>query len=82
VLLIQGRGASSSVFTQYSSEQNLRAESPKMIFHKYGSTYFLAEIDTASGSSGMKIPESNREKELRASNQGPAAEELVVVAMK
>jgi hypothetical protein len=81
-ILIQSRDARSASLSTYSSEEKLRAQSPKMIFHKYGNSYFLAEIWDGSGSSGMQIPETKREKELRASNEGPASEEFVVVAMK
>ncbi len=79
---IQGRDASAAALSTYTGEERLRAENPKMVFHKYGSSYFLAEIWDGSGTLGMKIPETKREKELQASNVGPASSELVVVAMK
>jgi hypothetical protein len=53
-----------------------------MLFHKYGNTYFLAEILGESGVSGMQLPETDREKELRASNVGFASDEVVMVALK
>lgn len=78
---IQSRDAGAAVLSTYTGEEKLRAENPKMVFHKYDNTYFLVEIWNGD-KSGMKIPESKREKELRASYQGPASEELVVLAMK
>lgn len=79
---IQCRSASASALTGYQSDEKIRPQSAKMVFHKYGSTYFLVQIWDGSGNSGMDIPESKREKELRASNVAPSSKELVVVAMK
>jgi hypothetical protein len=65
-----------------SAADTLRTGSPRMLFHKYGNTYFLAEIRGGSGASGMQLPETDREKELRASNLGFASDEVVIVALK
>ncbi len=81
-ILIQSRDAKSAAMTGFSGEEQLRPQHAKMVFHKYDNNYFLAEVWDGTGNSGMKLPESKREKELRASNVGPASEELVVVAMK
>jgi hypothetical protein len=81
VIRLQNRDGNGAILTSYNNEEKLRAEHPKMVFHKYGNTYFLAEIWDGSAS-GMLIPEAKSEKELRASNQGSASEELVVIAMK
>ena len=43
----------------------LRAsESSKMVFHRYGDRYFLAQVWTAGNSSGYEFSESRLEKEL------------------
>lgn len=36
---------------------------PMLIFHRYGQTYFLAQI-LSGGQFGRELPESNREKEM------------------
>ena len=38
--------------------------SPKLVFHRYGSEYILTEVWT--GSNGRALPPSRREKELKA----------------
>ena len=81
-LVIRNREKTSKAALSNYSASDSKSESPKMVFHKYGNNYFLAEIWAADGSAGMQLPESKREKELQASNWGPADQELVVVAMK
>ena len=54
----------------------------KLIFHRIGSEYFLAEIWKGAGSPGMVIPTSKREmnleKELRASSQPNTSDEVLI----
>jgi hypothetical protein len=49
----------------------------KLIFHRYGSQYFLAEFWRAGNDRGQELPRSGRETEVA---QGQAAESVVVVA--
>ena len=82
-ILIRAReNPSCSLVTNYNSEEKLEAQSPRLIFHKYGNSYFLAEVWGSNGSIGMQLPESKREKEMQATNWGDSSQELVVVAMK
>jgi hypothetical protein len=81
-VVIRSRESGAAVTTQYYNEEKLRAQSPKMVFHKCGDSYFLAEIWDGSGNAGMELPESKRERELQASNHGASHDELVIVAMK
>jgi hypothetical protein len=39
-------------------------EGTKLVFHRYGSQYFLAEIWTAGNPRGRELPKSNRESEV------------------
>jgi hypothetical protein len=54
----------------------------KLIFHRIGGEYFLAEIWTSAGSPGMVIPRSKQEtkleKELLASGQPNTGEEVLI----
>ena len=70
-----------------SAMSTVRHEPPqqtsgKLIFHRIGSEYFLAEIWKGAGSPGMVIPTSKREmnleKELRASSQPGTGEEVLI----
>ncbi len=49
----------------------------KLIFHRYGSQYFLAEIWKSGNDRGQELPRSGRETETA---QGQVAENVVVVA--
>jgi hypothetical protein len=49
---------------------------PKLVFHRYGEDYFLAEIWTGETSIGQYLPRSRREKELA---RGGAAHTLAVI---
>jgi hypothetical protein len=49
----------------------------KLIFHRYGSQYFLAEIWESGNDRGRELPRSGRETETA---QGQVAESVVVVA--
>ena len=64
-------------------EESIKAQNPRLVFHKYGDRYFLAEVWSASGSaggSGMEFPTGKAEQETRAAyhNTAPHAEEVVV----
>jgi hypothetical protein len=50
----------------------------KLVFHRYGNRYFLAEIRTRSGA-GSQLPQNSEEKELRAQKIRPASH---VVALR
>ncbi len=81
-IVIQSREAGTAVVTKFYNEEKVNAQPAKMVFHKCGDTYFLAEIWNGSGNEGMELPESKLERELSASNHGTSSDELVVVAMK
>jgi hypothetical protein len=53
----------------------------KMVFHKYGDQYFLAELWNGQSSIGIAFPESKQEKELKWARDTHQPE-VVVIAMK
>jgi hypothetical protein len=53
----------------------------KLVFHKYGDQYFLAEIWNGQSNIGIAFPESKREKELQLASDTHQSE-LIVIAMK
>ncbi len=52
---------------------------PKLIFHKYGNHYFLAEVRLLNMHSGRKLYQSKEETEIATGNSTP---EMVEVAAK
>jgi hypothetical protein len=47
-------------------------EPPRMVFHRYGDTYFLAEVWAGDGSNGHALKLSPREKEIAQGGPAPA----------
>ncbi len=68
-----------------AGREQSRDTEPKLVFHRVGSQYFLAEIWRGGGSDGMIIPTSEQEKSLekeqRAANSHSGGYEAVVVAL-
>jgi len=54
-------------------------ESARLIFHRYGSTYFLSEVEDY-GSVGHKLRPTSREHEMEAKRASP--ESAVILARK
>jgi hypothetical protein len=85
VILIRSNESGVGVIALVRTEYAGKDQGPKLVFHKCGNQYFLAQIWDGSGRAGMEVPESNREKELRkeslASNHAGGAEETVTVAL-
>jgi hypothetical protein len=53
-------------------------EKSKLVFHRYGNQYFLAQIWTAGNDRGRELPKTEQEREIAMSY--PAAQDVVVVA--
>lgn len=58
---------------------NIQTES-KLMFHRYGDRYFLAQIWTAGSASGRELPKSEREKEMALSAKAEARGVVVLTA--
>ncbi len=54
----------------------------KLVFHKCGDQYFLAEIWDGRNNVGIAFPESKHEKELQSASNLASQPEVVVIAMK
>ena len=81
--LIQSRDAENSVLGIYNYAGPSKADETKLVFHKVGDHYFLAQIWTSARGEGLALPESKMEKELRASNSVPqGGVETVIVALR
>ena len=59
---------------------------PKLVFHKYGSKYFLSQVSRGFGSAPMQLPTSKQERELARELQiartGEKPETETIVATK
>jgi hypothetical protein len=52
-------------------------ERSKLIFHRYGSNYFLSKVWVAGETAGADVPTSSREKEI--ANSGAATEVALLI---
>jgi len=81
--LVQSNDDKISVLGLYAYAGPSKAGETKLVFHKIGDHYFLAEIWTSVRGEGLAVPESKLEKELSASNLGPqGGVETVIVALR
>jgi hypothetical protein len=81
--LIQSKDGEYSALGIYNYAGPSKADETKLVFHKVGDHYFLAQIWTSVRDEGLTVPECKLEKELRASNSGPqGGVETVIVALR
>jgi hypothetical protein len=81
--LIQSKDYQSGVLGIYAYAGPSKVGETKLVFHRVGDHYFLAQIWTSVRDEGLSLPESKLEKELRASNSGPrGGVETVIVALR
>jgi hypothetical protein len=81
--LIQSKDGENRVLGIYNYAGPSKADETKLVFHKVGDHYFLAQIWTSARGQGLAVPESKVEKELRASNSGSrGGVETVIVALR
>jgi hypothetical protein len=65
MLLVQARDCKSSMIVGSNAAEALKgAEKTKLVFNRYGSQYFLAEIWAGGATLGHQLPKTSREKEL------------------
>jgi hypothetical protein len=80
VLLISSEDSSQrGLVSTLSIESNAGADQTKLIFHRYGDQYFLAQVWVAGENSGRELPRTRAEKELMA--RGPF-ESVAILAQK
>jgi hypothetical protein len=66
-------------------ERKDREKAAKLVFHRYGSTYFLAQVWRAGEATGRELSKSSQERsiqrELKLASNGRTFETVVVIAM-
>jgi hypothetical protein len=83
-IVIQNRETSAAAMSTAGREQP-RNTNAKLVFHRVGNSYFLAEVWRSSTAEGMIVPTSKQEKELekelQAANGRSGGYENVIVAL-
>ena len=54
----------SQIFTPVFRLQSPASQTPKLVFHRYGASYFLTEVWNANGTIGRELPRSKAEQEF------------------
>ena len=80
-LLVKARdGSASTIVNSNAAIRMDAAEKTKLVFNRYGSQYFLAEIWSQGSTSGKQLPKNNREKELAEELAMGHADKVEIVA--
>jgi hypothetical protein len=85
VVQIRNDSTNESVIMFSHREESTKPQTSRLVFHKYGDRYFLAEAWTATGqagASGIELPASKAEQETRASYREASGPETVILAMR
>jgi len=70
VIVLQTANASKAIIVYDVSGKSMD-EPARLVFRRYGETYFLAQIWTGNRSNGHALPRSTREKELAQNGSAP-----------
>lgn len=85
VLRIRNDATNKSVMLIAQTEESEKPQATRLVFHKYGDSYYLAEVWNATGhagASGIELPASKAEQETQASYKDAGAPQEVVIAMR
>jgi hypothetical protein len=81
VLLIARTDRSEAILVPSNAAQANEAPSDsKLVFHKYGDRYFLAQVWTAGSAHGRELMKSSAEKEMALSTRNEKPEQVTLVA--
>ena len=70
------------LFTGTAASPNTPVNRSSLEFHRYGNSYFLADIWWAEGSAGLELPRTKTEKELAKSARLHRPDQVVLVASR
>jgi hypothetical protein len=85
VLQIRNDSTNETVAILAQREESAKPQNTRLVFHKYGDHYFLAEVWMATGqagASGMELPTGKAEQETRAAYKDASAPQEVIIAMR
>lgn len=85
VIQIRNDSTNKSVIMFSHPLESSKPQNSRLVFHKYGDRYFLAEAWTATGqagASGIELPASKAEREARAAYKDAGTASEVILAMR
>ena len=82
-IVVINRSKGTGVISPFHSEQpSNNNDTTKLVFHRYGDTYFLSQVARGSGEPVIQLPISKQESEAQIQNARSVSEEEVMVAAK
>ena len=82
-ITVINRSKGTGVISPFHSEQpRNNNDTTKLVFHRYGDTYFLSQVARGSGETVIQLPISKRENKAQIQNAGSVSDKEVVVAAK
>jgi hypothetical protein len=85
VMQIRNDSTNKTVALMAQPEESAKPQGTRLVFHKYGNSYFLAEVWEATGragASGIELPASKAELETQAAYKDAGGATEVVIAMR
>ena len=80
-IAVINRSKGTGVISLFHSEQpRNNNDTTKLVFHRYGGTYFLSQVVRGSGETVIQLPVSKRENEAQIQNADSGSDKEVVVA--
>jgi hypothetical protein len=64
-IAVTSRGGNNAVSLSSPAQASDKAEAAKLVFHRYGSTYFLSQIWMAGESSGRELTKTKQERAMQ-----------------
>jgi hypothetical protein len=74
--------ADNQMFLPVNSIYSNTPKETKLVFHRYGDTYFLAEIWNGNGAAGKQVVKSKAEKEILAGRLNPSRPKAEVAVVR
>jgi hypothetical protein len=82
VMRIRNEATNESVMIVAQYEEDTKPQAARLVFHKYGDRYFLAEAWTGAGGDGIEFPAGSLEKEIRTASAKTGGVTDVVIALR
>ncbi len=85
VMKLRNESTNETVAMIAVSEESAKPQNSRLVFHKYGDHYYLAEVWTATGqagASGINLPTSKAELATEASYKEAGGATEVIIAMR
>jgi len=80
VICVRNNATNQSVMIVVENEESTKPQAPRLVFHQYGGSYFLAEAWT--GGDGIEFPAGSLEKETRTASAKTGGVTDVVIALQ